>query len=385
MRWKIIIVNATILFIVGLLSFVILSAALNDELADPAQGRVAAERAARACNAELARAGLELERWLRGQARTPTVQGVFEGGTADARRERATVVAKEVAALATRALPGSSLSLVLFVDGAGIALGRNDSNQMRGDNMGQEYPSVRDAIASGQTQTDLWLSGRRGEQMLASVAPILGDRGQVVGVLIGATPLSDGLLDRISDTATGQALILGTASETGTVEVIAKGGPGAVGVASALDLVAPSSATRLLQGGTSLRTSGDADEYDIGAAPLAEFPRARAILLAAAPRNRVGVESIVWPLLAVSALGLALVVVGALFLENTISQPVRTLEDGLLAVINGNTELRFELEHPDLGGLVFRINSLLNALTGAPELDDEGRTSQPPEQPYVEP
>jgi hypothetical protein len=45
----------------------------------------------------------------------------------------------------------------------------------------------------------------------------------------------------------------------------------------------------------------------------------------------------------------------------------------LLLVINGRTNHRIELEHPELGGLVFRINSLL-----------EGRTSQPPGAPYRE-
>jgi hypothetical protein len=60
------------------------------------------------------------------------------------------------------------------------------------------------------------------------------------------------------------------------------------------------------------------------------------------------------------------------------------MEEGLLQIINGKTDLRFEIEHPDLGGLIFRINSLLNALMGVPETDEEGRTSTSPGQPYQE-
>ena len=47
--------------------------------------------------------------------------------------------------------------------------------------------------------------------------------------------------------------------------------------------------------------------------------------------------------------------------------------------------MRFQIEHPDLGGLVFRINSLLNALMGVPEdtTDDEGRPSVPASSPAV--
>ena len=49
-------------------------------------------------------------------------------------------------------------------------------------------------------------------------------------------------------------------------------------------------------------------------------------------------------------------------------------------MINGRTNHRFELEHPDLGGLVFRINSLLNAMMGVAEdtTDEQGRPSQGP-------
>jgi hypothetical protein len=94
------------------------------------------------------------------------------------------------------------------------------------------------------------------------------------------------------------------------------------------------------------------------------------------------VSGVLWPVFAVSVLGLLLVLGGGLFLGNYMSRPISELEEGLLAVINGKTDLRFDIEHADLGGLVFRINSLLNALMGVPETDEEGRTSQAPPQPY---
>ena len=51
-----------------------------------------------------------------------------------------------------------------------------------------------------------------------------------------------------------------------------------------------------------------------------------------------------------------------------------------MTIINGNSDLRFQIEHEELGGLVFRINSLLNQLMGVPEdtTDDEGRPSTAP-------
>jgi hypothetical protein len=48
--------------------------------------------------------------------------------------------------------------------------------------------------------------------------------------------------------------------------------------------------------------------------------------------------------------------------------------------MNGKTDLRFEIEHAEYGGLVFRINSLLNQLFGVQEdeTDDQGRPSRAP-------
>jgi len=84
------------------------------------------------------------------------------------------------------------------------------------------------------------------------------------------------------------------------------------------------------------------------------------------------------------ALGLALIVgfvlvsIAAHIVDRFVSQPVEDLEEGLLAVLNGQTDIRFELEHKLYGGLVFRLNSLLNQLTGVQEdnSDEDGRVSK---------
>jgi nitrogen fixation/metabolism regulation signal transduction histidine kinase len=75
---------------------------------------------------------------------------------------------------------------------------------------------------------------------------------------------------------------------------------------------------------------------------------------------------------AVGMLGLFLVVTGGFLLGNYISRPIAEIEEGLLLVINGQQDLRFELEHEELGGLTSRINSLLNSLLGVKEGDDQG-------------
>jgi hypothetical protein len=49
------------------------------------------------------------------------------------------------------------------------------------------------------------------------------------------------------------------------------------------------------------------------------------------------------------------------------------MEDDLLAVINGRGDVRLEVETPELGGLSYRVNQLINLLTGVAEEDEEGR------------
>jgi hypothetical protein len=78
--------------------------------------------------------------------------------------------------------------------------------------------------------------------------------------------------------------------------------------------------------------------------------------------------------------GIVLVIIGGWLLGNYITRPISTLEEGLLAILNGQSDKRFELEHAELGGLAFRIDQLLNQLMGVEEdtTDAEGRVSKAP-------
>ena len=91
-------------------------------------------------------------------------------------------------------------------------------------------------------------------------------------------------------------------------------------------------------------------------------------------------SGLIWPALGATLLGIMLVIAGAWLLDAYISRPISEIEDGLLAIMNGRTDRRFEIEHAELGGLVFRLNSLLNQLLGVQEdeTDDQGRPSRAP-------
>lgn len=386
MRWKIIIVNSTILVIVALLSFALVKPGLDDVLSNRTERRAAAERAIRSANLQFELDSLRLERWLADRAAEESVVGVFAGGTSQARSEIASAQAKRLRDAATKnaSLAAVSIPIVLFVDARGIVIGRNDSSQMRGEDLGRAYPSIARALQTGQTSSQVWLNRQRSEQLVASYAPVRGEGGEVLGILVAGTPLNDERLSLISRGTSGQALAVAALNGPDTVEVIAEGTLEGQRSAFAAIRQAPvlNRAASSLKSGRAIFDDGS---NVFAAEPLQGYEGTQVILLAGLPESLVpSVPALLWPLFAASLLGLALVVGGGIFLGNYISAPITELEEGLLTVLNGRTNHRFELEHPEFGGLVFRINSLLNALMGVPETDAEGRTSQPPGAPYRE-
>jgi hypothetical protein len=382
MRWKIIVVNAGIVVVVSLLSYVLLYMALTDVVANPAQRKKEVAQALRAANAQLALDALRFERWLAEQVTGEGVRGVFSGGVVDARRESATAEANKLrdAAVAEAAFAKMAPALVLFVDSSGVALGRNGSALMRGDKMGEFYPSLLESLKSGRTMSEIWSNRERQEQLLASYAPVRNAEGEITGAVIVGTPLSDERLLRTSELTSGQVLMLGVNAGKG-IELVASSAKTAAAVTSAGDPAVSTAAQGALSTGNVTSAESEVNGFNYGAVPLDGYGNGRrAILIAAVPASLVAsVGGLLWPVFAVGALGVVLVFAGGVLLGNYISRPISEIEDGLLAIINGSSDLRFQLEHAELGGLVFRINSLLNALMGVPEdtTDDQGRSSRP--------
>ena len=386
MRWKIIVVNSAIWIVLGVLAVVLMTARLEDVLANRAERKTDADRALRSANMHIELQGLRLERWLAARAAEEDVAGVFASGTSQARSESASLEAKRLsdAAAQSAALSGLSIPMVLFLDVRGVVVGRNDSNQMRGEDLGRAYPSIAKALSSGQTSSQVWLNRQRSEQLLVSCAPVRGEAGEVVGVLVAGTPLNDERLGSISQATSGQALAVVVARPGAGVELIAAAAPGSGRSAFA------AAGERGLLGQAALAVSAgraffEDDAVVYAAEPLSGYDAGNVVLLAAVSQSLVpSVPALLWPLLGVVLLGILLSALGATFLASYLAEPIAELEEGLLSIINGRRNLRFDIEHPDLGGLVFRINSLLNALMGVPETDADGRTSQPPGARYRE-
>jgi hypothetical protein len=227
----------------------------------------------------------------------------------------------------------------------------------------------------------VWINRQRQEQLLASYAPVRGENGNVTGAIIVGTPLNDERVSRTSELTSGTPLIFASVVDKG-VEIVADSADTTSALVTAASTAPVFAAARAaISTGNFANADGVLEKSLFGAIPLDGYAGNSVVLIAAVPAERVdGWMSVLWPVIAVGALALFLVGLGGVLVGNYMSQPISELEDGLLAIINGQSDLRFQIEHDVLGGLVFRINSLLNAMTGVPEdtTDDQGRPSKAP-------
>jgi hypothetical protein len=382
MRSKIIAVNAGIVIVTAILTYVLLQTSLKEVVANPGERKKEVAQALRAATAQLALDALRMERWLEHNSGAESTRNVLALGTSDARSEAATAEANRLrdAAVSEPMFAKMAPSLVLFVDAQGVGVGRNGSALMRGEQVAKDYPSLAEAIKTGTTGSAIWINKQRQEQMLASYAPLRSEAGAVVGALVIGTPLSDERLTRTSDLTSGQTLMFALVNEQ-NMSIIADSAASSEELAAAADPSVVAAARQAVSSGAVTAADNALQDRLYGAAAVDGYGKTDAVLIAALPSSLVGsVSGLLWPVLAIGGLGLVLVVAGGVLLGNYISGPISELEDGLLAIINGQSDLRFQLEHPELGGLVFRINSLLNAMMGVAEdtTDDQGRPSQGP-------
>jgi hypothetical protein len=375
MRIKIIAVNALIVVIVGLLSFLLVRSSLATATTNKDQLAAEAEANVNGAAGRFQLDGLRAERWLAASANEPATFDAMSKATPDARGDAATKRCDDLVsrmkneAIFERNVP----TLVALVDAAGRIVGRNNSNLGRGDDLAALYPGLKSALVNGQSGSDVWFERDR---YLASYAVVRDDQGKIIGALILGRPLND-TLSRVSEATTGRPLAL-VASKGDAFEVIAHSAM----QSSVLDDSVHGPTREMLSNSLSHQQTDvvRAGDIMVAASPLAAFDGdKRALLIAAAPSSLIGdpTELILVPILGSLAIGLVLVILGGGLLGNYMLRPINMLEEGLLAILNGQTDRRFELDHAELGGLAFRIDQLLNQLMGVEEdtTDEEGRVS----------
>ena len=370
MRGTIIGVFAVVVLIVSMMAFGLFRATLGD-----VSNKGEAQRAATAAVAQLQVEGLRIERWLAAEANLERAREPFKAGAAKARSEAATTIANTIEETWKDKAPTALRpTMIVLFDVEGVVLGRNGSNLMRGEALGKRHAEMVETIKAGSTGSSVWVDPAHNEHMLASYAPIR-EGATIIGGLVVGTAFNNERLQSTSD-ATSKLGLFAAVQQDGKMIVVAQSQQVSEDMTQAAE-----QGSRALGTDQVVDLGGLGEHYDGAAKVLSGYDGDKTVVMAATPMRQVGsFRSLVFPLLTVLLLGVLLVAVGAHLINNYISQPISDLEDGLLAVINGETDLRFELEHKVLGGLVFRVNSLLNQLLGVKEddTDEQGKPSIAP-------
>ncbi|MFO0667850.1 MAG: MXAN_5187 C-terminal domain-containing protein [Polyangiaceae bacterium] len=374
MRTKIIAVNAIIVVIVSLLAFAIVRQTLVAATRNPVALTARAKQDAAGAGSRLQLEALEMERWISSKAVEPAATEVVSRATAEARGDAATDFCDKVLNAAKQSgAAGSTPALVMVVDASGKIVGRNGSSLMRGDDLSAVYPTFKNAAVKGMSGSDVWL--KRNDQFIVSYAPIRDSAGKPAGELVIGVTITDAL-SHVAELGSGRGLLLASGGE-GEAKIVATSPQTTEEVKGIVASAGLGQAKTAISSGHV--SAGEVTGGVVAAAPLEAFGDGKqaAILSMSAESLLDGAGTIPVSILGVMVLGLIMVAASGWMLGNYISQPIGELEEGLLAIINGQEEKRFQMEHQELGGLAFRIDQLLNKLMGIEEdtTDAEGRVS----------
>lgn len=382
MRLKIIAVFSLIVVILSVLGWVI-AGAVGSPPADPQ----VATRALQGGVAQLQLEGAIAQRWLVEQTvKTASLREPFTipESQPDQRGIQAATEADKLFSAAQKEIAVIAPNFVALVNPKGVTLGRSGSS-VRKEDFGKAYPTLVAALEAKLSTNDVWIEKSLGQQHLASIAPIIDAEGRLVGGVVIGWLIDDAHLTDTSVKTSGRSLALVQRSSSAD----AKG----VTIAAKSDKTDAAIASTLTSGATGealAKTAGGGE--NLPGLPNGTFAAARTLegfgetgkqmlLVAIAPAPPSLLMKLLLPFAGVLVFSLVLVAIGGYLLGGYMMRPVTEIEEGLLGIINGQTNRRFEIEHAELGGVVSHLNSLLNQLFGVTEddTDEQGRPSHAPD------
>ncbi len=374
MRTKIIAGNLATLLVIGLVSYFMVSSNLETKLLEGVDARIGSdfrllERSFRLSARELA------EQVDEQAVQRPLVDTFVTALDDTAQRTRAYEAAERTASwLADPARRGAAPDIVVVINDAGRVVARNaDRNRMYQLDIGRQLPAVQRALR-GDTSTSIWQDENKVLQV--AVAPIRGEDHRVLGALLVGYDISNGL-------ARSEARLLGrdvaflvgdrvySSSLTQGTEALRAHLFGQASTATQAALAGHAISSPFFVELGEQRFVGV-----VGPVPSGGSQAQLAMVVLAnrtAELNKAAAASMI---LLLTSLGGLIVLAYGFLIAGTFLRPIEQMEETVLAVINGRTDVRIDVESAELGGLAYRINQLLNVFTGTPEEDEQGRVGQ---------
>jgi hypothetical protein len=382
MRLKIVAGNLAVVVLLGLVAYFTVSNQVRNLLSNQLDAEIDNSRILFDRSFRLST--LEFDARVAERAATRQMRDIFAGLDLDSRRTRAYEAAEATHAWFGDPARGGrgAPDIVVVVDETGTAIARNGArNVMFGTPLLPTIPALGRALKLGAAQHDVWLESEQNKVLQTAVAPIRSETGTTLGALIVGYDLSNGLaaseasvLSRdvafVVDGKVYSSSLDGSAARDLKTWLFGKNAQSTKAI-----LAAPNAASQ------PWRASLGGDEY-VGITarlPLADsLPVGFAVLGNRTEATQIA--NVANVILIMLVLGCLLVIGYGLAIGTSIMRPIEQIEEGVLQVINGRTDLRLETDSAELGGLAFRINQLLNVFTGTEEAseDEEGKISVPP-------
>jgi hypothetical protein len=380
MRLKIIAGNLVAVLLLGLVSYWVVGSDLRQDVTKKISAQIGNDQVL--LDRSLRLTALEFVEDVKQRGADPDLRSVFAALDEEGRRNRGYEASERSSqwfqdpARGPRGRP----HVVLITDDTGKVVARDqDRNRMYGTRLEGQLPAVRATLSDGEARHDVWKKDDEAKLLEIAVAAIRGDQGQIVGSLVVGYDLSNGMAQSEGKRLGGRDvafLVDDKVYSSSLDETVAKqlrsylyGDAKAVTAAAIGGTVSP----------PWLAKAGDSEFAGV----LAPLPEARSTKVAYAvlADRTEGAKAAAEPTRIILALTLvfSLVVLAYGFMVgNSIVGPIEEIEEGVLAAINGNTEVRLETSNPDLGGLAYRINQLLNVFTGVQEAAAEDDEEQGP-------
>ncbi len=372
MRLKLIAGNLVIVLLVGLGSYLVVHTQLRVELSRRLEDSIGddSELFARSWRAD----GARLAEGVGNRANSNSVRNVFSALGEANRRRRAFEAAQEVSKWFQDPARGRGERphIVAVIDETGRVIARDtDRNRMFGEPLLNRVPVLRRVLDRGASRYGVWKF--EDKLLQVGVSAVRNDQGSVVGALLVGYDLSNGFAQQEARLV-GHDLLFVTSDGIYSTST-------SVDVRDALQdaLYAPpldNGTIAALQGKpTQPWTATLAGDQYVGvtaALPMARGVEAAYVVLADHAKHTAlaGVADMILWLTLLGVLGVAIY---GYIIANSLMDPIEQMEDDILAVINGRGDVRLDVDTPELGGLSYRVNQLINFFTGVAEEDEEGR------------
>lgn len=375
MRLKIIAGNLVAILLVGLVSYFFVHSQIQETVTLQVDQRVRSDVTLFSRSFRLS--ALEFVAQVEERAATQPPRGALGALDQDSRRQRAFAAVEGIAQwFRDPSRRGELPAFVALTDETGRVLARNqDINRMFGVQLARQIPALRSVLADGVPRHDGWLTEDDHKLMQVAIAPVQNESGGVIGALVVGYELSNGLAIRESGVLGCDVAFL----VDGSVNSSSLEGQAAAGISGALFSDQTGAATNAALSGTQGNlfdaTLGGHD-YAVMVAPLPMTPSIQ-IGYATMIDRSVSLEllSSALVILVMMVLGAIGVLVYGFVIGGSFLRPLEEIEESMLAVINGRTDLRIDIESSEFGGLAYRINQLINVFTGVSETDEEGRVA----------